>query len=105
MRIDVHIFLQSGEERDWTRSVPWTTEEETQLASLFEEISPCTLNPFPVLPFMPENLKLVTLENTSALLSWALHTASAALRKPSQPSSLLPLGWGDAQGVWYIPLH
>lgn len=74
MRIDVHIFLQSGEERDWTHSVPWTAEEETQLASLFEEICPVTPNSFPVLPLMPENLKLVILENTSTLLLWVLHT-------------------------------
>lgn len=40
VRIDVHIFLQSGGERDWTYSVPWTAEEETQLASLFEESCP-----------------------------------------------------------------
>lgn len=73
MRIDVHIFLQSGEERDWIHSVPWTVEEKTQLASFFEEICPITLNPFPVLPFMPENLKLVILENTSTLLLWVLH--------------------------------
>lgn len=63
------------EERDWTHSVLWTAEEETQLASLFEEICPVTPNPFPVLPsLMPENLKLVILKNTSTLLLWVLHT-------------------------------
>lgn len=96
MHIDVHIFLQSGEERDWIHSVPWMAEEKTRLASVFE-IGPIAPNPFPVLPFMPENLKLVILENTSTLLLWVLHThttdtESAALMKSSQPSSLF--SWG-----------
>lgn len=106
MHIDVHIFLQSGEERDWIHSVPWMAEEKTRLASVFE-IGPIAPNPFPVLPFMPENLKLVILENTSTLLLWVLHThttdtESAALMKSSQPSSLFFMGWGDGKKGYYI---
>lgn len=69
----MYIFSSSLGRRDWIHSVPWTAEEKTQLASFFEEICPITPNPFPVLPLMPENLKLVILENTSTLLLWVLH--------------------------------
>lgn len=65
----MYIFSSSLGRRDWIHSVPWT-EEKTQLASFFEEICPITPNPFPL---MPENLKLVILENTSTLLLWVLH--------------------------------
>lgn len=53
--IGVHTLLQSGEERLDTFCT-LTAQEETQLASLCEEICPITPSPFPVLPLMSENL-------------------------------------------------
>lgn len=60
---------------------------------------------------MLENLKLVILENTPTLLlrvptcTQNSDTGSAALKKSSQLSSLFLMGWGDGEGVLYIPLH